>query len=94
SCAGTRNPDFPPCVERDISISAYRAYRRKSMEDLPAKAAPMTTVFLIPVSSPEKPPPEVRGSGPIMEGLDFYTLAAAAPHPMSLSAHVPQRRGN
>ena len=94
SCAGTRNPDFPPCVERDISISAYREYRRKAMEDLPAKAAPMTAYFLIPVSSPEKPPPEVVDSGPTMEGLDFYTLAAAAPHPMSLTAHAPQRRGN
>ncbi|MBD5234502.1 MAG: hypothetical protein HDS65_10060, partial [Bacteroidales bacterium] len=50
--------------------------------------------FLIPVSSPEKPPPKERGSGPIMEGLDFYTLAAAAPHTMSLSAHTSQRRGN
>ena len=38
--------------------------------------------------------PEVVDSGPSMEGLDFYTLAAAAPHTMSLTAHTPQRRGN
>ncbi|MBD5233729.1 MAG: hypothetical protein HDS65_06055 [Bacteroidales bacterium] len=64
------------------------------MEDLPAKAAPMTTVFLIPVSSPQKPPPENRGSGPTMEGLDFYTLAAAAPHTTDFTVGTPQRRGN
>ncbi|MBD5234128.1 MAG: hypothetical protein HDS65_08135 [Bacteroidales bacterium] len=64
------------------------------MEDLPAKAAPMTTVFLIPVSSPQKPPPEAVGSGPTMEGLDFYTLAAAAPHPTDYAVSTSQRRGN
>ncbi|MBD5233137.1 MAG: hypothetical protein HDS65_03045, partial [Bacteroidales bacterium] len=63
-------------------------------EDLPAKAAPMTTYFLIPVSSPQKPPPKERGSGPTMEGLDFYTLAAAAPHTTDYAVSTSQRRGN
>ena len=92
SCAGTRNPDFPPCVERDISISAYRAYRRKAMEDLPAKAAPMTTVFLIPVSSPPKPPPKERRRGLTMETPIFYTFAAAAPHTTDFTVSTSQRR--
>ncbi|MBD5233435.1 MAG: hypothetical protein HDS65_04555, partial [Bacteroidales bacterium] len=61
--------------------------------DLPAKAAPMTTVFLIPVSSPPKPPPKERRPGLTMETPIFYTFAAAAPHTMSHTAHTSQRRG-
>ena len=91
SCSGTRNPVFPPCIERDISISAYREMRRRAMEDPPAKPAPMRTIFLIPVSSPQKSPPKDRRPDPVMEGLIFYTLAAAAPHTIGLTACTSQR---
>ncbi|MBD5233430.1 MAG: hypothetical protein HDS65_04530 [Bacteroidales bacterium] len=64
------------------------------MEDLPAKAAPMTTIFLIPVSSPPKPPPKERRPGPITETPIFYTFAAAAPHTTDFTVSTSQRRGN